>query len=78
MSTFQKIIDTTGISRPAGGTAVSGERLLFFTNPEGGILSGSVASYPVTGVDESGNTFSGTMTREPGGGFKVSSLSQTN
>ena len=78
MSTFQKIIDTTGISRPLGGTAVAGQRLLVFTNPEGATLSGSVASYPVTGVDESGNTFSGTMTREPAGGFKVSNLTQTN
>jgi len=78
MSIFQKIIDTTGISRPLGGTAVAGQRLLVFTNPEGATLSGSVASYPVTGADELGNTFSGTMIRGLWGGFEISNLTQTN
>jgi hypothetical protein len=79
MSTFQKILDTTGIQRPnVASPSVPGERLVIFTNNENGTQVGSIGFYPVTGVDELGNTFSATMTRGRFGEFNISNLQQTN
>ena len=79
MSTFQKILDTSGIQRPnVALPSVAGERLIIFTNNENGTQVGSIGYYPVTGADELGNTYSATMTRSIFGEFNVSNLAQTN